>query len=54
MDFEKPVDYIYYNPVKHGHVQQVSDWPDSTFHRDVKAGIYPAYWGGMIDEGLFS
>ena len=48
MDFERHVDYIYSNPVKHGHVQQVKDWPYSTFHRDVKAGIYPAHWGGMV------
>ena len=36
MDFERHVDYIHYNPVKHGHVKQVIEWPYSTFHRDVK------------------
>jgi len=30
-------------------MQQVSDWPYSTFH-DVKAGIYPAHWGGMVPK----
>ena len=37
--------YIHFNPVKHGHVAQVLDWPYSTFHRYVKHGIYPPDWG---------
>ncbi|MGH2372192.1 MAG: hypothetical protein ACRDIC_01755 [bacterium] len=35
-----------YNPVKHGHVQCVRDWPHSSFHRAVAAGVYPADWAG--------
>ncbi|HWQ94416.1 MAG TPA: transposase, partial [Gammaproteobacteria bacterium] len=31
-DFEKHVDYIHWNPVKHSHVVRVADWPYSTFH----------------------
>ncbi len=34
------VDYCYFNPVKHGHAAAVRDWPYSTYHRDVRAGIY--------------
>ena len=45
-DFNRHVDYIHWNPVKHGHVARVIDWPYSTFHRDVQAGIYPKDWGG--------
>jgi hypothetical protein len=30
------MDYIYINPVKHGYVSNVIDWPFSTFHRDVR------------------
>ncbi len=44
------MDYIHYNPVKHGYVKRVLDWPYSTFHRYVKAGVYPEYWGGGIDN----
>jgi len=44
-DFEKHVDYIYFNPVKHGLVKSVMDWPYSSFHRDVELGIYPSSWG---------
>ncbi|KPL76882.1 hypothetical protein ADN00_09780 [Ornatilinea apprima] len=41
-DLKRHIDYIHYNPVKHGLVQSVADWPWSTFHRFVKDGFYPA------------
>jgi len=47
-DFARHADYIHYNPVKHGYVDQVIDWPHSSFHRFVKLGIYPSDWGGNI------
>lgn len=40
-DFMRHVDYIHFNPVKHGLVKQVKAWPYSTFHRYVTEGIYP-------------
>jgi putative transposase len=46
LDFERHLDYIHFNPVKHGHVERVADWPYSTFHRYVKDGVYPVDWGG--------
>ena len=49
-DFNNHMDYIHYNPVKHGLVQQVIDWPYSTFHQKVKQGIYPANWGAGFQE----
>jgi Resolvase, N terminal domain len=39
-------DYIHFNPVKHGHVSRVRDWPYSSFHRMVQAGVYPEDWAG--------
>jgi putative transposase len=48
LDFERHIDYLHFNPVKHHHVAKVSDWPYSSFHRYVKEGIYPDDWG----EGL--
>ena len=45
-DLERHVDYIHYNPVKHGLVSRVSDWPHSSFHRYVERGMLPADWGG--------
>jgi putative transposase len=52
-DFERHFDYTHYNPVKHGLVRSPCDWPYSSFHRWVKAGVYPANWG-HADAGLLS
>jgi putative transposase len=49
-DFSRHVDYIHINPVKHGWVSHVEDWPHSSFHRFVRAGILPVQWAG--DEGV--
>jgi putative transposase len=48
-DFEKHLDYIHFNPVKHGFAKCAADWPYSTFHRYVGQGIYAADWGGNAD-----
>jgi len=47
-DFERHVDYIHFNPVKHGLVGRVSDWPHSSFHRYVREGILPEDWAGDL------
>ena len=44
-DLQTHLDYIHYNPVKHGLVENPKDWPSSTFHRYVEEGFYPANWG---------
>ena len=49
-DLARHVDYIHFNPVKHGHVNRVKDWPYSSFHRMVKLGIYPLDWAGDTTE----
>jgi putative transposase len=49
-DFERDVDYVHFNPVKHGLVSQVSDWPFSSFHRYVREGALSADWGGDVRE----
>jgi putative transposase len=48
-DYERHVDYIHYNPVKHGYVGRAADWPHSSFHRFVRDGVLPADWGGGVD-----
>ena len=45
-DFARHVEYCYINPVKHALVRRVRDWPHSSFHRDVRAGIFPEDWAG--------
>ena len=39
-DYERHMDYIHYNPVKPGYVTRVRDWPYSSFHRQVRQGLY--------------
>ena len=50
-DFRRHVDYVYVNPLKHGLVRHIRDWPYSSFHRDVRAGLYPADWAGGSSFG---
>lgn len=40
----KHLDYIHFNPVKHGYVKCPHAWPYSSFHRYVQMGVYGAYW----------
>ena len=49
VDYERHVEYCYINPVKHGLVGRVGDWPHSSFHRDVRNGIVPSDWAGETD-----
>jgi REP-associated tyrosine transposase len=49
-DFARHVDYVHINPVKHGLVTRVQDWPYSSFHRMVKLGVYPEDWAGDISQ----
>jgi putative transposase len=49
-DFERHVDYIHFNPVKHGLVTRVCDWPFSSFHRYVRLGLLPHDWGGDVGQ----
>ncbi len=44
-DLHRHLDYMHYNPVKHGLVSRVADWPYSSFHRYVAEGLYPSDWG---------
>lgn len=39
-DLQRHVDYIHYNPCKHGIVQNIEDWPWSTYHKYVEEGVY--------------
>ena len=47
-DYVAHMDYVHINPVKHGVVQLVGDWPYSTFHRLVHQGVYPSDWAGSM------
>jgi putative transposase len=51
-DFQAHMDYVHINPVKHGLVSRVQDWPYSTFHLLAKDGTYPVDWGGDVASEL--
>jgi len=44
-DFARHIEYVHYNPVKHGLVRAPIDWPHSTFQSFVARGLYEAHWG---------
>jgi putative transposase len=46
-DYRAHMDYVHINPVKHGLVGRVQDWPHSSFHRCVSLGMYVPDWGGQ-------
>lgn len=49
-DLRRHMDYIHYNPVKHGHCRRVVDWPYSTFQRYAASGVYAHDWAGVVGE----
>jgi len=51
-DFERHVDYVHFNPVKHRLVSRACDWPYSSFHVYVRRGLLPADWAGDVDEPM--
>jgi putative transposase len=50
LDLKRHVEYIHYNPVKHGLVKTPVEWKYSSFHRYVKKGLYCVGWGA--EEGF--
>lgn len=50
-DLQRHVDYIHYNPVKHGLVKVIDEWPWSTYHRYVREGAYlQRHWTDIQDQ----
>ncbi len=47
-DLHTHIDYIHANPMKHGHVERVRDWPHSSFHGYVAKGMLSADWAGEV------
>lgn len=51
-DFQRHLDYIHYNPVRHQLVHRPEDWPYSSFHSWRERGAYPAEWGWAEPDSL--
>jgi putative transposase len=47
-DYSRHLDYIHFNPVKHGYVAEAWQWPFSSFRRMVWLGVYPKDWVGRV------
>ncbi|STX44539.1 Transposase and inactivated derivatives [Legionella donaldsonii] len=54
-DYEHHLNYMHYNPVKHGYVKRPSDWPYSSIHRAIRLGNLPENWAytDARSEGLY-
>lgn len=48
-DLNNQIDYIHFNPVKHGYVKSVKDWKYSSFHKFVQNNLYDINWGNDVD-----
>ena len=48
-DLRRHVEYIHYNPVKHGLTKTPGDWDYSSFHRYVDEGMYDIKWGAGVN-----
>jgi putative transposase len=51
-DLARHLDYIHYNPVKHGHASRAGDYPHSSFAEYVKRGVYIPDWGQDEPDGI--
>ncbi len=49
-DLARHVEYVHHNPVKHGYVRAAVEWPYSSFHRYVEAGLVEADWAGRVAD----
>ena len=49
-DYARHLDYVHFNPVKHGLVSHAHEWPYSSFRQCVARGLYPIGWLGGVRE----
>jgi putative transposase len=51
-DYERHLNYIHYNPVKHGYVTRPEDWADSSYHYYLEKGYYEPGWGHIEPKDI--
>lgn len=51
-DLHRHINYIHINPVKHGLVKQVKEWPYSSFHYYCQQGLLDENWGDVEFDNL--
>ena len=52
-DLYAHLDYVHYNPLKHGYIKNVKDWEFSSFHKFVKQNLYEKEWGSQYNINEF-
>lgn len=50
VDFRRHMDYIHFNPIKHGLARCPHEWPWSSFHRWVRQGVYDQGWACACEQ----
>ncbi len=53
-DLARHVDYIHFNPVKHGWVHRAVDWPHSTLHGYIERGMLTPDWAVSTDDEVIA
>ena len=46
------MDYVHYNPVRHGLVERAAEWRASSIHRYIGTGWYTPDWGVVDPESV--
>lgn len=53
-DYQRHMDYVHYNPIKHGLVQRAVDWPYSSLQRYCASGVYNENWAAAVKTEDFN
>ena len=51
-DWAKHLDYIHFNPVRHGYTSSACEWKWSSFHRWQQQGVYSHGWGSAEPDRI--
>jgi putative transposase len=51
-DLVRHINYIHFNPVKHGLVTRLADWRWSSYHDYLRNGYYDEEWGDALPEDI--
>ena len=50
-DLHRHIDYVHFNPVKHGYAERAGLWPYSSIHRYIRQGVLAPDWAGAGNDG---
>lgn len=50
VDLQRHLDYIHFNPVRHGLAGNATGWPHSSIHRYVESGMVAKDWAAKVGD----